>query len=101
MADDERISKYIQLLDLQIRGHQKWLQEYMPYTYLTPPPHKHYKHNHNLQYIIPYYGYGWVCDVCRHNSKVGSKSYHCQSCKWDICETCFEYVSDDFILTKE
>lgn len=43
--------------------------------------------------INPGYQQGWVCELC--NDEIRNplqKSYHCESCLFDLCEKCFNYI---------
>eukprot|EP00456_Euglypha_rotunda_P031662 TRINITY_DN2461_c0_g1_i3.p1 TRINITY_DN2461_c0_g1~~TRINITY_DN2461_c0_g1_i3.p1 ORF type:complete len:444 (+),score=47.00 TRINITY_DN2461_c0_g1_i3:102-1433(+) len=46
-------------------------------------------HKHPLQKINPVYGVGeWVCDICESQFSTTKKSWHCDTCDYDLCDSC-------------
>jgi len=57
--------------------------------------HQHRSHEHPLRLInpaivYPEYDGQWKCDNCNTNYQSTSQPYHCTTCPYDLCESCFE-----------
>lgn len=55
----------------------------------------HRSHEHPLQLtdpvtIYPQYGGQWRCDNCEQSYTQDHRPYHCSTCPFDLCESCYE-----------